>query len=160
MMLGLAATAAGGDAGQEIPRDKVMVTFTVMADGRVTLIDERGRRDGWRGEKQVSEIPKCWRWESEGDMSGDEGDTSEVAAELYPPNTCISVEAKRRGHLRLELRSGEDGTAELTAQIAGYEANANRCGTGWVKRVIRKGRTYRWTLRWAMVGADSCWARM
>ena len=160
VMLGVAATAGGGGAGEEFPRDKVVVTFTIMVDGRVTLIDECGRRDGWRGEKEVSEIPKCSRWESEGDTSGDEGDTSEVVVEPYPPNTCISVEGNRRGRLRLELRSEEDGTAELTAQIAGYEAKANRCGTGWVKRGIRNGRTYRWTLRWALVGADSCWAKI
>ena len=161
VMLGVAATSTGGNTEDVLPSDKVVVTIAVDAAGRVTLIDECGRRDGWRGEKQVHEIPACSRWEFEGDTSEDpEGNASGAAVEPYPPNTRLSLETNRRGHLRLELRSGEDGTAELTAQIAGYEAKANRCGTGWVKRGIRNGRTYRWTLRWALVGADSCWAKI
>jgi len=128
---------------------KFAVLISVTSSARVTLVDGRSRRNGWRGRKEVAEIPGCGRG-SDAPETMIEGGSVEGA-----PNTVFVFDAVRGQRMRLLVDAVVSEKVRVLLQVSGVGEKAG-CGADEFAQVT-KGRRYVWNLGWGAL-ADSCWA--
>lgn len=149
----ITATTLLGDgrcsSGEQRGPRKFAVLISVESSARVTLVDGRGRRNGWRGGEEVAEIPGCGRG-SDTPETMIEGGSVEGA-----PNTVLVFDAVQGQRMRLLVDAVESEKVRVLLQVAGVGEKAG-CGADDLAQVT-KGRRYVWNLGWGAL-ADSCWA--
>ena len=140
--------AADGSAARTKSSKALTLTVLVRCDGcgatQLTLVDGRGRRDGWRDNAEVSEIPGCERQTEPGESNAD-GEAGEGV-------TILHVQVAKEDAYRLLLGTRDSGEAviSLTGAVDGGKSCAAEGGGP-----VARGDQSEWRLRWTVKG-DSC----
>jgi hypothetical protein len=144
VLLAASVMAAVPDAPQS--KDDSAFVITAQCDEcgdsvTVTLMDSQGRRDGWRGEARVEEIPNCVR-----QIEMSEG----TEAEVVSPMTLFSVRADSAQFILMFEAKG----AGVTSVDAAGDGPGDRCGAS-VQTPVRAGHPGRWMVNLSRSG-ESC----